>query len=165
MTVEEARSIIGQDCTETDTPLRDSFAYETHEAPRMPPSTPRPYQNLYQNPQSLMQFASDRTEEYWCGSEQPAAGGLRSSVVSQKAHAEDFETQPLDLFQPLFDPDMLELFSNRVMPDLSQFDTASLNLNYLDIEGWDKTTVDVATRAPGIATCENISALDWDISA
>lgn len=41
----------------------------------------------------------------------------------------------LDIFQPLLDPEMLDLFPNGELPDLSAFDTSTLNLDHFDFEG------------------------------
>lgn len=61
-----------------------------------------------------------------------------STVALQQAQAGFIEPQRVDLFQPLLDPDMLGLSFDTDVPDFAQFDTPRLNLNYLDIEGWDQ---------------------------
>lgn len=40
----------------------------------------------------------------------------------------------LDIFQPLLDPEMLDLFPNGELPDLSAFDTSSLNLDHFEFD-------------------------------
>jgi hypothetical protein len=64
---------------------------------------------------------------------------------------------------------MLELFSTHTMPDLSQFDTTTLNLDYLDMEGWDQAAldaviVDTAPTDTNVDPSEDITALDCEMS-
>jgi hypothetical protein len=47
------------------------------------------------------------------------------------------DSRPLDIFYPFFDPQMIGLFPNGEMPDISPFETSSLGLNYPEIEGWN----------------------------
>jgi hypothetical protein len=47
------------------------------------------------------------------------------------------EGQNLDLFHPLFDPEMLELFPDGELPDLSLLETTPMNLDYLDMTDWN----------------------------
>jgi hypothetical protein len=53
------------------------------------------------------------------------------------------ESQTLHSFNPFFDPEMLGLLPNGDIPDLSQFESNPLNLDYFEIEGWE--------TAPGVA--------------
>lgn len=47
------------------------------------------------------------------------------------------DNQNFDLYYPLFDREMLELFPNGQVPDLAAFDSSPLNLDYLDIGSWN----------------------------
>lgn len=110
------------------------------------------------------------SEERQDAPEQRSPSGIHPSVMSVPPQAEDFESRAVDLFQPLFDPDMLELFSNRAMLDLARIDTTSLNLDYLDIEGWAQdgisaADVDVSTSVLDPASGENMSMFGWERAA
>jgi hypothetical protein len=42
--------------------------------------------------------------------------------------------QTMDIFQPLLDPDVMDLFPNGELPELSAFDSCALNLDHFDFE-------------------------------
>ena len=46
------------------------------------------------------------------------------------------ENSTLDIFQPFFDPAMLDLFPNGNIPDLSQFEVSPMGLDYFELDGW-----------------------------
>jgi len=48
----------------------------------------------------------------------------------------EVENSTLDLFQPFFDPAMLDLFPNGDIPDLSRFDMGPSSLDCFDVDGW-----------------------------
>lgn len=45
---------------------------------------------------------------------------------------DDITTATFEVFQPLFDPEMLGLFPNGELPDLAHDEMSDLNLDYLD---------------------------------
>jgi hypothetical protein len=47
----------------------------------------------------------------------------------------------VDIFQPLLDPEMLDLFPDGELPDFSAFDTSPLNLDHFDLEGWSEHSI------------------------
>jgi hypothetical protein len=72
-------------------------------------------------------------------SEQQPATSLHARCHQQPETAPqqimmDSFSQTLDIFQPLLDPEMLDLFPNGELPDFSAFDTSSLNLDHFDFE-------------------------------
>jgi hypothetical protein len=46
------------------------------------------------------------------------------------------DSRPLDIFYPFFDPQMIGLFPNGEMPEISPFEISPLELNYPEIESW-----------------------------
>lgn len=57
--------------------------------------------------------------------------------------------QTIDIFHPLLDPQMLDLFPDGDVPDLSQFDTSPFNLDYFDLEMLSSTSgQDLAGAGP-----------------
>lgn len=47
---------------------------------------------------------------------------------------DQYNDQTLDVYQPFFDPAMLDLFPNGDIPDLSDFDHSPLDLDYFEFE-------------------------------
>lgn len=47
------------------------------------------------------------------------------------------ETQVLDLFNPFFDPGLINSFPNGEMMDFSLFDTSPLSLDYFELDAWN----------------------------
>jgi hypothetical protein len=64
------------------------------------------------------------------------------------------DAQPLDVFYPFFDPQMISLFPNGEMSDLSHFDTNPSGLNYFEIEGWNKADSLIAYSGVGDSMVE-----------
>ena len=68
--------------------------------------------------------------------------------------------QNLDVFQTLIDPEMLKLYPNGELPDLSQFDTSPLSLEYFDIDDWSRPTVAPNIRT-GCTAAWDFRPADW----
>ncbi len=47
------------------------------------------------------------------------------------------DNESLDIFQPLVDPDMLDLFPSGELPDMSVFESGAWNLDQFEMEGWN----------------------------
>lgn len=62
---------------------------------------------------------------------------------SQHQDPPELEYQTLDVFQPFSDPAMLDLFPKGDIPDLSEFDTNPLDLDYFELEGWEDNPGDM----------------------
>ena len=72
---------------------------------------------------------------------------------SQQPDAPELEYQTLDVFQPFSDPAMLDLFPKGDIPDLSEFDTNLLDVDYFELEGWTDNPGDmIESRHDSAAT-------------
>ncbi|KIX03502.1 uncharacterized protein Z518_07055 [Rhinocladiella mackenziei CBS 650.93] len=74
------------------------------------------------------------------------------------------ENQTLDIFHPLLDPQMLELFPDGDLPDLSPFDTSPFNLDYFDFERLSSATsavVGTETDAIVVNQSETMTSSGW----
>lgn len=74
------------------------------------------------------------------------------------------EYQNLDLFHPLFDPEMLELFPDGKLPDLSLLVTSPFSLDYLDMSDWNGTVASASVGADAGAGADGSSTVipGWD---
>lgn len=79
------------------------------------------------------------------------------AVASHVSGPSSAELQYLDVFHPLFDPQMLELFPDGELPDLALLETSSLNLDYLDITDWNSTAASI-----GGSVGANMAISDWN---
>lgn len=61
--------------------------------------------------------------------------------------------QTFNIFHPFFDPEMLSLFPNGEFPDISQFETTPMSLDYFDIDGYGE----MANMSEGLRPHENIA--------
>ncbi|KAK6371287.1 hypothetical protein LTS17_009018 [Exophiala oligosperma] len=61
-------------------------------------------------------------------------GVTKSQRASHSQPAVIVPNHTIDIFHPLLDPQMLDLFPDGDVPDLSQFDTSPFNLDYFDLE-------------------------------
>ncbi|KAK5181842.1 hypothetical protein LTR44_006042 [Exophiala sp. CCFEE 6388] len=66
-----------------------------------------------------------------------------SSTTPLPGHPDQLpqESQNLDIFQPLLDPEMLDFFPDGELPDFSAFDMSPLNLDHFELEGWNDHSI------------------------
>lgn len=84
--------------------------------------------------------------------------GLALNASDSSATVESHnQNQTLDIFHPLLDPEMLELFPNGELPDPSIWETGTLNLDYLDTTDWNSTA-----GSAGGTGAENIPMVEWN---
>lgn len=79
--------------------------------------------------------------------QQPSPSQVQSSTTT------DAVNPTLDIFQPFYDPAMLDLFPNGDIPDLSQFDVSPLNFECFEIDAWQMNgdmAMDAQQCGPGI---------------
>lgn len=87
-------------------------------------------------PASAVQFASPGIQL-----EQPVQ--TSGSAFSTHIRSDLFSTvdnHSLDLFQPLLDPDMLDLFPSGELPDMSAFESGVWDLDHFEIDDWNDFT-------------------------
>lgn len=190
--VEDARSTIGHEYATTavsspdllseepqgrylvkfkNIPVSDIWMYSATEGIASQRSSQRSTHNSDHVPQSSQRLVGAQLDEIQREPEREPVHELLQPAISQQAeHIEDSESQFVDFVQPLFDPDLSELFSNHEMSDIFQLDTTDLNLDYLDIEGWDESVIhvhgaDVADTALGANSVDDMPILACEADA
>lgn len=91
--------------------------------------------------QSASALSSSGLENHQQESQPQHTDPILSALSSSPSGPFAAESQNIDIFHPLFDPAMLELFPNGELPDLALLETSPLNLDYLDITEWNNTAV------------------------
>ncbi|KEF57342.1 uncharacterized protein A1O9_05259 [Exophiala aquamarina CBS 119918] len=116
---------------------------------------------LWSHNASTMQFPPSNEEQY-----QEHPQNIFSALTSQLSDTFVAESNPfdIDIFQPILDPEMIELFPGGDLPDLSLFETSPLNLDYFNIEeltGATASTFGVGTGAASMDRSEDVAASNW----
>jgi hypothetical protein len=86
----------------------------------------------------IYQYTSGNQEEQYQQEPQPRLQPNLPSPVAPHQPEISVQSQAVDILYPFFDPEMLNLFPNGEMPDLAQFETSPISLDYFEIEGWKK---------------------------
>jgi hypothetical protein len=107
---------------------------------------------LPSSPSEDAQQQQERDEQYQLRQEQQME--TMSPSVPQPTVIPAMDAQPLDVFYPFFDPQMIGLFPNGEMPDLSPFETNTSGLNYFEIEGWNNSSSLTAYSSVGESRIE-----------
>lgn len=93
-------------------------------------------QNTHTDSFLAMQPYPTETQRALHDNEQYPSTEIRPSSSSQTIC--EIENPTLDIFQPFFDPAMLDLFPKGDIPDLSRFDVGLSSLDYLELDGWQR---------------------------
>ncbi|MCJ1471554.1 hypothetical protein MMC13_000194 [Lambiella insularis] len=154
---EEAELEIEQDSGLSGQVSRESTAVP-QEASSEPVSlqNPLPLSSHNDCPQGIIPSSSTVHAQYQQEQQPQCTNHMLSALASQPSGPPAAESQNLDLFHPLFDPEMLELFPNGDLPDLALLDTSPLSLDYLDMAAWNGAAA--GTRELAAA---NTAMSDW----
>lgn len=107
-------------------PGQTSYAY-SYPTVQLTPYQGAPYQQEDQHQQEQHRHDQHRQE-------QQHRSTLSTSFAPQRSVPPAVESQILRGFNPFFDPEMLDVFPNGEIPDLSQYDTSPFSPDYFEIE-------------------------------
>ncbi len=111
----------------------------------LPHPGPAPTQSRLQNPSRPSSSLSQQTAhlqftQEQCQQELQPQAELLYALAPHEVNQLGTEQRSLDVCRPFFDPAMLDLFPDGEMPDLSQFETIPLSLDYFELEDWNITS-------------------------
>ena len=117
-----------------ETEITRSFIYL--DRPLAPSSTEATDQNTSTDSFLSMQRYPTETQRALHDKQQYPTTQIQPSSSSRTAS--EIQNPTLDIFQPFFDPAMLDLFPNGDIPDLSRFEVNPLSLDYFELDGWQQ---------------------------
>ena len=133
-----------QSMTLNDLESDRSNSRESYSLPHsIPPPARETPPNIGQTIPSLVQgTAQIESAQYQRQPEQEPQAELLYASAPRDANQDATHQRSLDMCHPFFDPAMLDLFPDGEMPDLSQFDTDLLGLDYFDLGDWNVNPAD-----------------------